>query len=184
MLDLLIHSDFHRRNHCTKGTSQSSSLVVYDPSFLPADKDNSMKRWTYSPCPLRQFFFMGCSRSHHPFINSLLLTPKVQKHPSFRSCWAAVRMCSKHCLFSNADANVGNTNIEEARGYMQKFHSAQSKARPGHKDPKLIQFLSSQWLPSPLERLWFGFSSSLVYSAQQTQPCWNALLITQPYKNY
>jgi len=64
------------------------------------------------------------------------------------------------------DANIGNTNVEEARGYMQKFHSAQSNTRPGHKDPKLIQFLSSQWLHSPLERLRFGFQSSLVYSAQ------------------
>lgn len=43
------------------------SKLLTSPSFIPADKDNSVKRNMLHPrASLRLFFFTGCSRSHHP----------------------------------------------------------------------------------------------------------------------
>lgn len=142
------------------------------------------------PYLLRQLFYMGCSRNYHPIYIQFATSPKITKHPSFRSCWAAVKMSSK--VLSIQQHGHQHWQHKHWRGtwvYAKiSFSTKKSNTRTERSEINPVPVFPLTSLTVGKTLVWILVKSGLQCPTscviKKHRPCWNALLITQPCKNY
>lgn len=163
---------------------------MYTQPLIPADSDNSVKRWTYSHIFWGNYSLRSIQGATTPFIYTLLLHPKITKASQF---WELLS-CTEEMFKALSLQQCGHQHWQRKhwRGtwvYAKiSFITKKSKIRSeGSKINTVPVFpLTSPTTGKTL--VWILVKSGLQHPSlcviRKHWPCWNALLITQPCKNY